>query len=129
MSERWYDHWISVRSERVKTLQAWGVTERQARFLVHVLVFSRVFVERQYCQAVGIVHGQKSRDFIRRLIAQGYVTLVGVARRAKPSVRTASAPERPIVRARRRATSPTTLSATRSAAARACRASGARRLP
>lgn len=74
MSECWYDHWISVRSERVKTLQAWGFNERQARFLVHVLVFSGVFLERQYCQAVGIVHGQKSHDFIRRLIAQGYVT-------------------------------------------------------
>lgn len=85
MSERWYDHWISVRSERVKALQPWGFNERQARFLVHVLVFSGVFLERQYCQAVGIVHGQKSHDFLRRLIAQGYVTPItpGSARRGR----------------------------------------------
>lgn len=74
MSEHGYDHWMSVRSERVTALQPWGFTERQARFLVQVLVFSGVFLERQYCQALGIVHGQKSHDFLRRLIAQGYVT-------------------------------------------------------
>ena len=51
-----------------------GFTEREARFLVHVLVFSGVFLEGQYCRFAGIVHGQKSHDFIERLIARGYVT-------------------------------------------------------
>lgn len=85
MSERWYDHWISVRSERVKALQPWGFNERQARFLVNVLVFSGVFLERQYCRAMGIVHGQKSHDFVARLIAQGYVTAItpGSVRRGR----------------------------------------------
>jgi hypothetical protein len=43
------------------------------------------FLERQYCQAVGIVHGQKSHDFLRRLIAQGYVTPItpGSVRRGR----------------------------------------------
>jgi hypothetical protein len=85
MSERWQDRWISVRSERVKALQVWGFNERQARFLVNVLVFSGVFLERQYCKAVGIVHGQKSHDFLERLIAQGYVTPItpGSVRRGR----------------------------------------------
>lgn len=67
MSERWLDRWINVRSERVKALQCWGFNEREACFLVNVLVFSGVFLERQYCRAMGIVHGQKSHDFLRRL--------------------------------------------------------------
>lgn len=85
MSERWHDRWISVRSERVKALECWGFNERQARFLVNVLVFSGVFLERQYCKFMGIVHGQKSHDFLRRLIAQGYVTPItpGSVRRGR----------------------------------------------
>jgi hypothetical protein len=35
----------SVRQERVDAVQSFGFTERQARFLVHVLVHSGVFVE------------------------------------------------------------------------------------
>jgi hypothetical protein len=85
MSGRWYDHWISVRSERVKALQPWGFNERQARFLVNVLVFSGVFLERQYCRAMGIVHGPKSHDFLRRLTAEGYATPItpGSVRRGR----------------------------------------------
>ncbi len=85
MSERWHDRWISVRSERVKALQCWGFNERRARFLVNVLVFSGVFLERQYCRAMGIVHGQKSHDFLMRLIADGYVTPItpGSVRRGR----------------------------------------------
>ena len=38
----------SVRLARVEAVREFGFTERQARFLVHVLVFSGVFLERQY---------------------------------------------------------------------------------
>jgi hypothetical protein len=51
-----------------------GFTERQARFLVHVLVFSGVFLERQYRAFTGLVHGQKTHDFLAKLVSDGYAT-------------------------------------------------------
>ena len=77
--------YASARPARVAALQAFGFTERQARFLTHVLVFSGVFLERQYCQFAGIVHGQKSHDFIARLIQRGFVTRItpGSVRRGR----------------------------------------------
>ena len=61
----------------------WGFTLRQARFLTHVLVFSGVFLERQYCAFAGIAHGQKTHDFLgearRRRVRPG-----DHARRAAP---------------------------------------------
>src|SRR5690349_21252795 len=53
-----------------------GFTERQARFLVHVLVFSGVFLERQYRAFTGLVHGQKTHDFLATLVDRGYGTAV-----------------------------------------------------
>jgi hypothetical protein len=46
----------------VENIAAFGFTERQARFLLQVLLHSGVFLERQYCHFAGIVHGQKSTD-------------------------------------------------------------------
>jgi hypothetical protein len=43
--------------ERTQAVAAFGFTERQARFLVTVMLHSGVFVERQYCAFAGIVHG------------------------------------------------------------------------
>ena len=51
-----------------------GFTERQARFLVHVLVFSGVFLERQYRAFTGLAHGQKTQDFLGKLVTAGYAT-------------------------------------------------------
>ncbi len=53
-----------------------GFTERQARFLVHVLVFSGVFLERQYRAFTGLVHGQKTHDFLAKLVDRGYATAI-----------------------------------------------------
>jgi hypothetical protein len=58
--------------ERTEAVSAFGFTERQARFLVEVLIHSGVFVERQYCAFAGITHGQKTHDFLRRLVERGY---------------------------------------------------------
>jgi hypothetical protein len=44
----------SVRPGRVAAVMEFGFTERQARFLVHVLVFSGVFLERQYRAFTGL---------------------------------------------------------------------------
>ena len=80
-----FSDYASVRPARVAAVQAFGFTERQARFLTHVLVFSGVFLERQYCQFAGIVHGQKSHDFVARLIRSGFVTPItpGSVRRGR----------------------------------------------
>jgi len=64
----------SVSPARVGTLMRFGFTERQARFLVHVLVFSGVFLERQYRAFTGLAHGQKTHDFLAKLVNEGYAT-------------------------------------------------------
>ena len=58
--------------ERAANLQPLGFTERQARFLVTVMLHSGVFIERQYCRFAGITHGQKTHDFINHLVGRGF---------------------------------------------------------
>ena len=58
----------------MEAIAAFGFTERQARFLLNVLLHSGVFVERQYCSFAGIVHGQKSTDFIKTLVERRFAT-------------------------------------------------------
>jgi hypothetical protein len=67
-------------AQREEALAGFGLTERQARFLAHVLVHSGVFVERQYCSFAGIVHGQKSTDFINQLVERRYATAIAIGR-------------------------------------------------
>ena len=59
-------------AERAANLRPLGFTERQARFLVTVMLHSGVFIERQYCRFAHITHGQKTHDFIDRLVARGF---------------------------------------------------------
>ena len=66
----------SVRKDRVHAVSGFGFTERQARFLVNVLVHSGVFLERQYCAFAGIVHGQKTHDFLAKLVSRRYATVI-----------------------------------------------------
>ena len=66
----------SVRPGRVAAVMEFGFTERQARFLVHVLVFSGVFLERQYRAFTGLVHGQKTHDFLAKLVDNRYATAI-----------------------------------------------------
>ncbi len=65
-------------TERTQAVAAFGLTERQARFLVEVMIHSGVFVERQYCPFAGIVHGQKTHDFLRKLVERGYARPIQV---------------------------------------------------
>ena len=66
----------SVSEERVKAVQFFGFTERQARFLVQVLGHSGVFLERQYRASVRIAHGQKTHDFLSKLVGREYAKAV-----------------------------------------------------
>jgi hypothetical protein len=50
------------------------LTDRQARFLVTVMLHSGVFVGRQYAAFAGITHGQKVHDFIEKLLVRRFVT-------------------------------------------------------
>jgi hypothetical protein len=70
------EYWSITRAnrERAEALAAFGFTERQARFLVQVLLHAGVFVERQYAHFAGITHGQKTTDFLARLVDRQYAT-------------------------------------------------------
>src|SRR5216110_1709550 len=60
--------------DRVKAVVEFGFTERQARFLVTVVLHSGVCLLRQYAAFAGIVHGQKTRKFFDTLVSRGYAT-------------------------------------------------------
>ena len=62
--------------ERVDAVAAHarGVTDRQAAFLVTVMLHAGVCMDRQYCTFAHIAHGQKTTDFFRRLVDRGYAT-------------------------------------------------------
>lgn len=61
-------------TERVSAIAILGFTERQADFLVQVMLHSGVCLGRQYCTFAGIVRGQKMVDFFRKLVVERYAT-------------------------------------------------------
>jgi hypothetical protein len=60
--------------ERADGIVRCGFTERQARFLVTVLRHGGICLPRQYTAFAGIVYGQKTRKFFRRLVDEGHAT-------------------------------------------------------
>lgn len=60
--------------DRVTAVAKFGFTERQARFLVTVMLHSGVCVERQYATFAGFVHGQKTRKFFAKLVSRGFAS-------------------------------------------------------
>ena len=60
--------------DRVSAVAALGFTERQADFLVHVMLHSGVCLGRQYCTFAGIARGQKMVDFLQKLVSRRYAT-------------------------------------------------------
>ena len=66
----------SIYPWRVEAVQRFGFTERQARFLVHVLVHSGVFLERQYRLFSGFKHGQNTQTFLCALLDRKYATAI-----------------------------------------------------
>lgn len=64
----------AANADRLQAIASFGFTDRQARFLLEVLLHSGVFLERQYCRFAGIVHGQKTTNFIRHLVDRRLAT-------------------------------------------------------
>jgi hypothetical protein len=60
--------------ERVSAVADLGFTERQAGFLVQVMLHSGVCLGRQYCAYARIVRGQKMVDFFRKLVTKRFAT-------------------------------------------------------
>lgn len=60
--------------DRVRAVAQFGFTPRQARFLVLVMRHAGVCLLRQYSAFAGIVHGQKTRAFFRKLVERGYTS-------------------------------------------------------
>ena len=66
--------WTAAPEYREGAMKTFGFTERQARFLVAVMLHGGVCAERQYCKFAGIAHGQKAHDFSKKLVDRGHAT-------------------------------------------------------
>jgi len=71
----------AVTAERVRAVETFRFTERQARFLVEVMIHGGVFAPRQYNTFAGIVHGQETQDFLGKLVAGGFGRAIQVGAR------------------------------------------------
>jgi len=65
-----------TRREQIAAVADLGFTERQAGFLVTVLIHAGVCVRRQYCAYAHILRGQKVHDFFSRLVARRLISSV-----------------------------------------------------
>jgi hypothetical protein len=61
--------------ERRQAVETMAFTERQAGFLVTVMLHAGVCLGRQYCTFARIAYGQKMHDFFQTLLARGYATM------------------------------------------------------
>ena len=64
-----------------RPLASFGLTDRQARFLVTVMRHAGVFVGRQYCAYSRIVRGQKLTDFVDGLVRRRFASRYQAAHR------------------------------------------------
>jgi len=60
--------------DRVKAVMTLDFTERQARFLVHVMLFGGVCLPRQYARFNGRAYGHVVTTFFAKLVARGHAT-------------------------------------------------------
>ena len=73
-------------AERIRAVAKQGFTDRQAGFLVTVMLHSGVCVGRQYCAYARIVRGQKMHDFFSSLVAKRLATSVHRRRIEAPGI-------------------------------------------
>jgi hypothetical protein len=60
--------------ERREAVKLIGFTERQAGFLVTVMLHAGVCIGRQYCAFARIAYGRTMHDFFESLVARGFAT-------------------------------------------------------
>ena len=75
-----------INNNHVNSVAAFGFTDRQARFLVTVMLHSGVFAGRQYCAFAGITHGQKVHDFVEKLLAKRFATATTFGRQQRARI-------------------------------------------
>jgi hypothetical protein len=61
--------------DRAAGVRKLGFIDRQARFLVTVLLHAGVCMDRQYCAFAGIRHGQNTQDFFSALVKRRLATV------------------------------------------------------
>jgi hypothetical protein len=61
-------------ADGIRAVTTFGFTERQARFLVMVLVHAGVCMGRQYCRFSGIARGKAMYDFFEKLVQRDLAT-------------------------------------------------------
>jgi len=61
-------------NERIQAVERFGVTKRQAGFLVAVMSHSGVCLPRQYATFAGLAYGHKVNRFFERLVARGFAS-------------------------------------------------------
>jgi hypothetical protein len=59
---------------RRRAVESMGFSQRQAGFLVTVMLHAGVCIGRQYCTFAGIAYGQKMHDFFQSLLERGVAT-------------------------------------------------------
>jgi hypothetical protein len=60
--------------DRVKAVAEFGFTDRQARFLVTVMLHAGVCVPRQYARFAGTAYGHNVTEFFDKLVQHGFAT-------------------------------------------------------
>lgn len=75
-----------LNNDRANSIAAFGFSDRQARFLVTVMLHSGVFVGRQYCAFADITHGQKVHDFVEKLLAKRFATATTFGRQQRARI-------------------------------------------
>jgi hypothetical protein len=60
--------------DRVHAITTFGFTERQAAFLVTVMLHAGVCLGRHYCTFAGIAYGRAMHEFFERVLARRYAT-------------------------------------------------------
>ncbi len=60
--------------DRIQAVVKFGFTERQARFLVTVMLFGGLCVPRQYARLAGTAYGHKVNAFFDKLVQRKYAT-------------------------------------------------------
>jgi len=61
--------------ERVEAVTTFGFTDRQAAFLVTVMLHAGVCLGRHYCTFAGLPYGRKTHDFFGRVVERGCATV------------------------------------------------------